>query len=155
MTRKKIGYTILFLCINFGGLWLGGLFMGNGPTSEWYLNMKKAPWTPAGWVFGVAWAGIMVFFSIYLTSFFMTSCSIKKSLLFASQVVLNVSWNFVFFNQHQAFWGLVVIGLLLVLLCYLFFAFYKEQGRMSFFLLPYITWLCLASSLNLYILIHN
>jgi tryptophan-rich sensory protein len=31
-----------------------------------YLNLNKAPWTPAGWVFGAAWTSVMLFFfSLY------------------------------------------------------------------------------------------
>ena len=58
---------LFFLFINIGSLGLGSLLMNNGPTSEWYLNLNKAPWTPPGWLFGVAWTTIMVCFSIYLT----------------------------------------------------------------------------------------
>ena len=53
--KNQLKFTILFLIINFGGLAIGNWFMNNGPISEWYLNLNKAPWTPPGWVFGVAW----------------------------------------------------------------------------------------------------
>ena len=42
---------IFFLGLNFGALFLGNILMNNGATSDWYLNLNKAPWTPAGWVF--------------------------------------------------------------------------------------------------------
>ena len=37
---------LLFLIINFGGLFIGGLFTGEGVPSDWYQNLNKAPWTP-------------------------------------------------------------------------------------------------------------
>ena len=43
---EKFKYLILFLIINFGGLALGSWLMNNGPNSDWYLNLDKAPWTP-------------------------------------------------------------------------------------------------------------
>lgn len=152
---KKSKLLILFLLINFGGLALGTVLMNNGPESNWYLTLNKAPWTPPGWVFGFAWTTIMICFSIYLTYFFLEHYSIKKVALYIVQVVLNVSWNWVFFNQHLVLAGLIILLLLTSILFYFFFNYRKELKSKSYLLLPYILWLCVANSLNLYILIHN
>ena len=152
---EKFKYLILFLIINFGGLALGSWLMNNGPNSDWYLNLDKAPWTPPGWVFGAAWTTIMVCFSVYLVFLFTKNFSKKKLILFIIQVLLNVSWNYIFFNQRLVLFALVTITLLTSVIFYLFITYYKEQKRFSFLLLPYMVWLCIATSLNLYILIHN
>jgi tryptophan-rich sensory protein len=152
----KITLIILFLAINFGGLALGGWLMNNGPSTEWYLNLNKAPWTPPGWVFGAAWTIIMICFSIYLAELFSFKVNTHIILLFAIQVFLNVIWNYIFFNQHLIGLGLLTIVLLTVLLFYYFFAF--NDDIMEFFrylLLPYMLWLCIATSLNAYIFINN
>lgn len=152
---SKVKYLILFLIINFGGLAIGTLLMNNGPQSVWYENLNKAPWTPPGWVFGAAWTTIMICFSIYLANLFTKSYSDKKLSLYIIQVVFNVSWNYIFFNQHQVLFAQVVITLLTALIFYFFFTFYKEQKANSYLLLPYMIWLCIATSLNLYVLVHN
>ena len=152
---EKFKYLILFLIINFGGLALGSWLMNNGPNSDWYLNLDKAPWTPPGWVFGAAWTTIMVCFSVYLVFLLTKNFSKKKLILFIIQVLLNVSWNYIFFNQRLILFALVTITLLTSVIFYLFITYYKEQKRFSFLLLPYMVWLCIATSLNLYILIHN
>ena len=152
---EKFKYLILFLIINFGGLALGSWLMNNSPNSDWYLNLDKAPWTPPGWVFGAAWTTIMVCFSVYLVFLFIKNFSKKKLILFIIQVLLNVSWNYIFFNQRLVLFALVTITLLTSVIFYLFITYYKEQKRFSFLLLPYMVWLCIATSLNLYILIHN
>lgn len=152
---KKAKLLILFFIVNFGGLALGMLLMNNGPQSEWYSNLNKAPWTPPSWVFGTAWTTIMLCFSIYLVYFFSENHQQKKTILYIIQVILNVSWNYVFFNQHLVGGGLVILILLTSLIFYFFFIFFKEQKQISYFLLPYMIWLCIATSLNLYILIHN
>ena len=152
---EKFKYLILFLIINFGGLALGSWLMNNGPNSDWYLNLDKAPWTPPGWVFGAAWTTIMVCFSVYLVFLFTKNFSKKKLILFIIQVLLNVCWNYIFFNQRLVLFALVTITLLTSVIFYLFITYYKEQKRFSFLPLPYMVWLCIATSLNLYILIHN
>ena len=155
MIVKKTKYLILFLFINFGGLALGSWLMNNGPNTEWYLNLTKAPWTPPGWVFGAAWTSIMICFSIYLIFLFTKNYNQKKLFLFSIQFILNVSWNYLFFNKHEIFISLISIILLTALIFFLFFHYYKELNKVSYLLLPYMIWLCIATSLNLYILIHN
>lgn len=143
-----------FLTINFGALGLGSWLMNNGPLTEWYINLNKAPWTPPGWVFGVAWSIIMICFSIYLGYLFTASNSKKERAAFTVQLVLNVIWNYIFFNQHLIGLGLIIIILLTIVVFYFFFNF-KEQENKKLLLLPYMIWLCIATSLNAYILLNN
>ncbi|WP_452602667.1 TspO/MBR family protein [Pontimicrobium sp. MEBiC06410] len=151
----KIKYVIFFLVINFGGLALGSWLMDSGPTTEWYINLDKAPWTPPGWVFGAAWTIIMICFSVYLGYLFSILNTTKSKLLFAVQVFLNVIWNYVFFNQHLITLGLIVITLLTIVIFYYFFNYRNLLKNKSYLLLPYMVWLLIATSLNTYILINN
>ena len=132
----KVKHFIIFLVINFGGLALGNFLMNNEPQSSWYAQLEKAPWTPPGWVF-------------------FAKNNQKRRLLYAIQVMLNVSWNYIFFNQHQVFVAQIGITLLTALIFYFFFTFFNEQKSKSVLLLPYMVWLCIATSLNLYILVNN
>jgi len=153
---KALKLFSLFLVLNFGALFLGSWLMNNGPTSEWYLALDKAPWTPPGWVFAVAWFSIMLCFSIYLTVVFKDHASKTVALLYAFQWFLNVIWNYIFFNQHQIGLGLLIIWLLTVVVFFFFFTFKTTQFKASKYLLfPYMIWLCLATSLNAFIYLYN
>ncbi|MBU3012808.1 tryptophan-rich sensory protein [Polaribacter vadi] len=152
---KQLKLTFLFLVINFVGLAIGSLLMNNGPTSDWYVNLNQAPWTPPGWVFGVAWTLIMFFFSVYLAKLFTVENSLKMKIIFLFQFILNVSWNYIFFNKHLVLFGLITIVLLTSLLFIYFFKLSTKVNNYKYLLLPYMVWLCIATSLNLYILIHN
>lgn len=147
---------ILFLSINLGGLALGGWLMNQGPTSDWYLNLNRAPWTPPGWVFGFAWTLIMICFSIYLVYAFRQNHSPQLKLTYLAQVFFNVIWNYVFFNLQLVGLGLVCIIILTLLIFYQFWNYNQnELKRMRLLLLPYMIWLLIASSLNAYILFYN
>lgn len=147
---------IFFLFINFGSLALGSWLMNNGPQSEWYMQLNKAPWTPAGWVFGVAWTTIMICFSLYLAKLFEHQNSSFLRTLFTFQVFLNIIWNYLFFNIHQTGVGLLTIILLTLVIFYFFFKFRMDAIKYyKYLLLPYMIWLLLASSLNMYIVIYN
>ncbi|MDD7913349.1 TspO/MBR family protein [Polaribacter ponticola] len=152
---KQFKLTILFLVINFGGLAIGSWLMNNGPLTTWYQDLNKAPWSPPGWAFGVAWTTIMICFSLYLAKIFTKSNSLKLQLFFLLQFILNVSWNYIFFNQHLILFGFIILIILTSLLFYYFFKLSSKVSNSKLLLLPYIIWLCIATSLNLYILIHN
>ena len=145
----------LFLLINFGGLAIGSWLMNGGPTTLWYTTLNQAPWTPPGIVFGIAWTTIMVLFSIYLGILFQDENTKKNKILYGIQIILNVSWNFLFFNQHLVLLALINILFLTAIVFYFFFKGSKKTTKVKYLLLPYMIWLCIANSLNLYILIHN
>ena len=152
---KQFKFTLFFLIINFGGLAIGSWLMNNGPMTVWYTNLNQAPWTPPGWVFGVAWTTIMICFSIYLGKLFLSKNTSKNKIIFLIHFILNVSWNYIFFNQHQVLFGLITIILLTSLLFIYFFKLSHKTGYYKYLLLPYVVWLCVATSLNLYILVYN
>ena len=146
---------IVFLILNFSALSIGTLLMNNGPDSEWYTSLQQAPWTPVGWVFGAAWTCVMIFFSVYMTFLYQNLRANKVYILFCSQYILNVLWNFIFFNQKETFWGLIIILILLLMTFYFLIAFKTILKNYRWFVLPYCIWLLMATSLNLYIVIYN
>jgi len=152
----KLSFLIfLFLILNFGGLAIGSWLMGEGPTANWYLTLNKAPWTPPGWVFGAAWTLIMICFSIYLSYFFKSNLSTSTIGLFIVLWLLNVSWNYLFFNQHQILTALLVIIALTVLILFLTLFYIPQFKFKQLLLAPYAIWLLIATSLNAYAYIYN
>jgi tryptophan-rich sensory protein len=152
---KLAKLIIFFMIVNFGGLAIGSWLMNNGPTSLWYTSLQQAPWTPPGWVFGVAWTTIMLCFSIYLGFLFLKENKKKLKIIYSIQVILNVSWNYLFFNQHLVALALLSIVLLTAVVFYFFFKGSHNLKKIRYLLVPYMIWLCIATSLNLYILIYN
>ncbi|MFS4481812.1 TspO/MBR family protein [Hyunsoonleella sp. 2307UL5-6] len=152
---KLLKYIFIFLIINFATLAIGGYLMSNGPQTDWYTNLEKAPWTPPGWVFGAAWFSIMLCFSIYMGFLYKTLGGVTTLIIFGIQVVLNTIWNFIFFNLHLIGLALTVI-ILLTFTISVFMFFYKKQMKLkTLLILPYFIWLCIATSLNGYILLYN
>jgi benzodiazapine receptor len=146
---------LLFLLINFSSLAIGSWLMNDGPRTEWYTNLNQAPWSPPGWVFGVAWSSIMILFSVYMTFLIQVNRSKKIVLLFSVQFVLNVIWNYFFFNQHLVILGLLNIIALTLVMFYFLIAYKLYLKNRRFYVLPYCIWLLLATSLNLYIALYN
>lgn len=144
---------LLFLLINFAGLSLGGLFTSEGVSSDWYANLNKAPWTPQGWVFGVAWTTIMICLAIFMSKAWNLIGRKPLAFLFGLQWLLNFVWNPIFFGFHEMGCGLLVIIGLTVIVVLLFLRY--PNNTFKWLLLPYILWLGIATSLNLYSWIFN
>ena len=146
---------LFFVLINFSTLAVGVFLMNDGPRSQWYSSLNKAPWSPPGWVFGLAWSSIMLLFSVYMTFLVKKIRSKKIMILFSAQFLLNIVWNYLFFNQHLISLGLLNILFLTILMFYFLVNFKQTLKSKSFFVLPYCLWLVLATSLNLYIALFN
>ena len=147
---------LIFFLINFGGLALGGFLQQNGVSSDWYLNMNRAPWTPPGWVFGAAWTTIMICFSIYMALLW-DQFEEKRSILFVfvPALLLNIAWNPIFFALRQVTLGLIVLIALTLVIAYFFFKYWPILKSKSLLLAPYLIWLLIANSLNAYVLFNN
>jgi tryptophan-rich sensory protein len=153
---KFILRLILFLFLNFLALALGGLFTADGVSSVWYQTLNKAPWTPPGWVFGAAWTFLMICYAIYLAIVWKEKSMQKKNFaLYAMQWILNVSWNPIFFYYHQDILGLINLILLSAVLFGTAIINVKSFRAATVLILPYIIWLCIATSLNAYITFNN
>lgn len=149
---------IIFTILNFGALGLGAYLMGGETTGEWYNNLNKAPWTPPGWVFGAAWFSIMLFFSVYMWGMTDKLEGNEKQLfisIYAIHLVLNVIWNPIFFNWHMLLLGLVVITLLTTIVFYFLIKGLKTEWYYGALVIPYVIWLCIATSLNAYAVLNN
>jgi tryptophan-rich sensory protein len=129
--------------------------MADGSNSDWYIDLNKAPWTPPGWVFGLAWSFLLICFSIYLALLSQKKVSNKLVVIILLQYLLNISWNYFFFNQHLIELGLIDLSILTITVLYIFYSNLKTMRWKSIFIIPYFLWLLVATSLNLYIVIYN
>lgn len=146
----------IFLILNFTALAIGGFFTGDGVASDWYYNLNKAPWTPPGWVFGLAWTAIMVCYSFYMAILYKVNARRNKVIaLYAAQLFFNVLWNPLFFYFQNPLIALFSILFLTLIVAYFLFSNQKTMRWTSLLILPYFLWLCIASSLNLYVLLYN
>jgi tryptophan-rich sensory protein len=148
--------ALIFLVLNFAALGIGSLFTSNGVSSDWYINLNKAPWTPPGWVFGAAWTTIMICFAFYMAYAWNMVANTNLLIgLFIVQWILNILWNPVFFKYHEVFLGLIVISTLTLLVGYFLIRYWNQLNVKSILILPYFLWLLIATSLNAYILMKN
>ena len=148
-------WLFVFLVLNYGALYIGNILMDNGPQTQWYQNLNQAPWTPPGWLFGVAWTTIMFCFSIYMAYLYRLIPEYQVILLFGIQFMLNVSWNYVFFKKQHIALGFIVILLLTFVIALLLCLYAKPLKSINLLIIQYLLWLIISYTLNVYILFNN
>jgi translocator protein len=142
----------LFICI---GLILLCNLLGSLPAlftipelSTWYPKIIKPSWQPPGWLFGPVWTTLFTLMgiSIYLVN--KDGFALKENLIFAIQFLLNMLWTLLFFKWHQIGLSIIEIVLLLVMITYTIFIFYKKKKSAAYLLIPYALWVSFATVLT-------
>ena len=132
--------------------------MNKSYNQNWYKNLKKAPWTPPNYAFGIIWP---ILYTLMFISLFIIYKNKKcypycnSITLFILQFLLNIIWTTIFFKFKMLKLALLDLIILIFLVILTIKSFYKINKLAATLLLPYITWLFVALSLNLYIVIYN
>jgi len=128
---------------------------GRGP---WYDALTQPAATPPAWVFPVVWNTLYTLMGV--ASFLVWRRAGFRGAplawaLYLGQLALNASWSIVFFIGKSIAGALLVIGLLDVAVIATIITFWRVRPLAGAALLPYIAWLCLASWINLRLLMLN
>ena len=118
----------------------------------WYEGLQKSSLTPPGFVFGLVWP---VLYALMVVSAWLVWRKNGSLKLFWWQLALNFAWSFVFFVGQYVGAAQILLLVILSLVAVMARQFYRQQPWAGYLLLPYILWLCLASYLNGFILLHN
>jgi tryptophan-rich sensory protein len=138
---------------------VGFLRITNRPQT-WYASLRKAPWTPPAWVFPFAWvhsygflAGAGTFATCYAHLFGLPSTTVMVT--YYLQFPLHLAWAALFWGRRNPMAGLVVLLLaagLAVAMAVSMWSIYWVPGILA---APYVAWLMLATSLNVYVVLNN
>jgi len=138
----------LALCFLAEGL--GGLFTAQS-VGTWYLTLQKPVFNPPGWLFGPVWTLLYLLMGLSLYLIWNTrNTGIKKTaiLVFAVQLILNVSWSLAFFGMQSIIGGLIIIVSLWLAIGLTIYRFRQISRLAAGLLLPYLVWVSFATILN-------
>jgi tryptophan-rich sensory protein len=137
---------------------LGGL-VSAGQDDPWYAALNKAPGTPPGFVFGLAWPILYTLMAVGACIVWRTAGSWKKADaalgLFFLQLLPNLAWTFFFFYYHLALLALIDIVILWVLVAMMIQRFGKHSKVAAQLQWPYLAWLTFATYLNAWVVFAN
>ncbi len=118
----------------------------------WYPSLKKAPWTPPGWVFGPVWTVLYVMMAVAawrVWRYRKDDNRVPQALrLFYVQLTLNFLWSVLFFGLQLPLAGLIDIILLLTAIVLTTIAFGRIDRGAAWLMIPYALWVTYATTLN-------
>lgn len=142
--------------------WLGALATLNN-VSGWYIAADKAPWSLPDWVFGPVWT--LLYTAMAVSAWLVWRRRVERStpalVAYGIQLLLNLSWTPVFFGLYPvmgtaALWlGFAIIIALIIAVTVTVLFFGPISRAAGLLLLPYVSWLVFAASLNLWAALHN
>ena len=134
-------------------------FLTMGGIQTWYVTLNKPWFTPPGYVFGPVWTVLYILMGISLflvISHGWDEKPVKTGvLLFGFQLVANLVWSVLFFKLQSPIAGLADIFLLLALIVLTIAAFYRVSKPAAMLLVPYLAWVCIATALNVGVVLLN
>ncbi|MGX5715009.1 TspO/MBR family protein [Arthrobacter sp. MAHUQ-56] len=141
---------------------LGGLASASN-VNGWYATADKAPWSPPNTVFGPVWTVLYTAMAVAAWLVWRKRSGKTRRALsaYGIQLVLNLAWTPVFFALYPALgtpalWlGLAIIIALIAAVTVTVLYFGPISRTAGLLLLPYISWLVFAASLNWWAAAHN
>jgi len=141
---------------------LGGLATANN-VNGWYATADKAPWSPPNWVFGPVWTILYIAMAVAAWLVWRRRSDVTRPALtaYAVQLGLNLLWTPLFFGLYPALgtpalwiaFGIIVALAVAVGVTVLYFGPISRPAGLL--MLPYLTWIVFASSLNLWAALNN
>lgn len=98
------------------------------------------------WIFPVVWSILYIFMGY---SSYLVSDNPKLLNIYKANLVVNFLWTFIFFMFDLKVFAFFWILLLIVIVGFMIYEFYKENKLASYLLIPYFLWLIFAAILNL------
>ena len=148
-SRSMIG-LVVSIAVSFGAGLVGSLFTARS-VGGWYLALDKPAWTPPSAVFGPVWSLLYLLMGIAAWLVWRRGGFAAHPLaltLFASQLVLNAVWSFLFFGLRLPGAAFVEIVVLWALILATLIAFWRAVPVAGLLFVPYLLWVSFASALN-------
>ncbi len=117
----------------------------------WYASLAKPAFNPPNWVFAPVWTLLYAAMAVAAWLAWRTRpsrCRVRALRLFLVQLLLNLTWSWIFFSQHRPGLALIEIGLLWAAIVLTAQAFSIISRRAFWLMIPYLAWVSFAAYLN-------
>jgi tryptophan-rich sensory protein len=148
-------WTLLpFVVAVFAAASTGAIFK----PGDWYRGLRKPFFTPADWVFPVAWSVMYTMIAVSGWLVWETAAPdawLWPMLVFGLHLILNAAWSWIFFGLRRIDWAMAEVAALWLSLVAMIVVFWPINPLAGALLLPYLAWASFAGVLNTAILRMN
>ncbi len=126
---------------------VSGQFVGG----EWYHFMTKPSWNPSAMVMASAWAVLYVLMAVSAWMVWDAMRGLARVALawWGLQLLLGITWSWMFFGLHRIGWALAVISLWIAVVLIVIKTFRPIKQEASTLMMPLAAWLLFTWALNL------
>jgi len=119
--------------------------------SAFYVRLVKPDWAPPGWLFGPVWSVLYTLMAVaawlvWRKAGFPRATAAMS--LFATQLLANALWSWLFFAWRLGTPALVEVLVLFGLVAATVVAFWRVQRLAALLLVPYLAWVGFAAALT-------
>jgi benzodiazapine receptor len=122
-------------------------------STQWYKGIRKSELTPPNWVFSVVWPILYITLAIVLVILLTDRRCAAPWLcqplwFFLIQMVLNLSWTTIFFQQRAPRLALGVLVTIWLFTVFTLISLWDFERTAYWIMLPYFVWISFALYLN-------
>jgi len=145
--HKLVSLSVFLLLVIIAAA-VGGQFAGG----EWYQTMIKPSWNPSAMMMASVWAVLYVLMAISAWMVWETMRDLARVALgwWVLQLLLGISWSWVFFGLERIGWALAVISLWLLAALLVIKTFRPIKRDASNLMMPLAVWLVFIWVLNFF-----
>lgn len=141
---------MLWLCATIATGGIGAIASVNA--ASFYGQLLQPAWAPPAWLFGPVWSVLYVLMGVSAWLVWRAhrfSGATAALGLFATQLVANALWTWLFFVWKIGALALADIAVLWLLIASTIFLFWRLHRFAAVLLVPYLVWVSFAVALNL------
>lgn len=150
--NSSIAKFLFSLAVCFLAAYVGSIFTPEPGSAWYYQELVKPSWNPPDWLFPPVWSLLFLMMAVSLWLVLKEGPGNPKVkfavVVFAVQLLLNMSWSASFFGMQNPLQGLVVIVLLWLSIVATIVQFRAISAVAAYLLVPYLLWVSFASFLN-------
>lgn len=145
--HRLLSLTV-FLLLVIAAAAVGGQFVGG----NWYFVLFTPSWTPAPMVMTSVWAVLYVLMAVSAWMVWDTMRGLARVALgwWVLQLMLGITWSWMFFGLHRIGWLLVIDSLWLLVVVIVIQAFRPIRPEAAGLMMPLALWLVFIWILNFY-----
>ena len=148
-SKDFLGLVVfVVVCLVVSGI--GGAITATS-VGGWYQDLQKPPFNPPDAVFAPVWTTLYLFMAVAGWRVWRTAryqAGRKALIVFALQLMLNVTWSFLFFGLQRIDLALFEIVVLLVVIVANGIMFARIDRLAGALFGPYVIWVAYATLLN-------
>ncbi len=143
---ERLVSLAIFLALVIFTSAMAGQFTGG----TWYQAMNQPAWNPTAMIFASVWAVLYVLMAVSAWMIWEAKRGLAWNALglWGLQLILGISWSWMFFDLHRTGWALGIVSLWLLVVIVVIKTFRSIKLEASSLMMPVAGWLLFSWVLN-------